>query len=251
MTDRPPLDYSQQLPVYEVLRNEHACSYLPNLEASLPLLYLERRATAEEFDFAMNAGLRRSGMFLYYASCAACTACEPSRVDVNRFQLTRSMKRVLQRGDAALRISAGIPRVDQVRIELFNRHRNERALGESGGEYSTADYEQFLVDSCCSDSLEIGFWKEEELVGVSIVDCGKNCLSAVYTYFNPDYSKLSIGSYSILKQFQIAQKTDRQYVYLGMYVAANPHLNYKARFLPQERFVGGQWVLFEPDQFVS
>lgn len=245
MSESLQVDYPEPLPVHEVLRNDHACSYLPNLQASLPLLYLERRTTPQEFDIAMEAGLRRSGIFLYVAQCETCRACEPSRVDVNRFRWTRSMKRVLQRGDAALRMSAGIPQVDSLRMELFNRHRNERSLGDPSGQYTASDYEQFLVDSCCSDSLEIGFWRDEELVGVSIVDCGQNCLSAVYTYFNPDYSKLSIGSYSILKQFQIAQKTGRQYVYLGMYVAANQHLSYKARYLPQQRFIDGEWVWFD------
>ena len=39
-------------------------------------------------------------------------------------------------------------------------------------------------------------------------------------------------------------ESDRKYVYLGMYVAENRHLNYKARFMPQERFVNGCWVKY-------
>jgi arginine-tRNA-protein transferase len=70
-------------------------------------------------------------------------------------------------------------------------------------------------------------------------------LSAVYTYFDPQFEKLSLGTYAILKQMQLAENTGRKYVYLGLYVAENQHLNYKARFTPQERLIDGRWVTFE------
>ena len=70
-------------------------------------------------------------------------------------------------------------------------------------------------------------------------------MSAVYNFFDPQYSRLSIGTYSILKQIEFAQKTNRQFVYLGLYVQQNQHLNYKARFTPQERLIDGRWVAFE------
>jgi arginyl-tRNA--protein-N-Asp/Glu arginylyltransferase len=102
-----------------------------------------------------------------------------------------------------------------------------------------------LVDTCCQSTLELQFRREGQLVAVSIVDCGAQSLSAVYTYFDPAFDRLSLGTYSILKQMQLAESTQRKYVYLGMYVAQNQHLNYKARFRPQERLIGGRWIAFD------
>ena len=54
-------------------------------------------------------------------------------------------------------------------------------------------------------------------------------------------SRYSLGTYAILKQLQWAKESGRKFVYLGMYVANNSHLNYKARFGPQERLFDGKW----------
>ncbi|HBJ33240.1 MAG TPA: arginyltransferase, partial [Planctomycetaceae bacterium] len=69
----------------------------------------------------------------------------------------------------------------------------------------------------------------------------------VYTHFDPDYSKYSLGTYAILRQIAWAQQTRRQYVYLGMYVQENSHLNYKSRFIVQQRLIRGEWVTFDSD----
>ena len=81
----------------------------------------------------------------------------------------------------------------------------------------------------------------DRLISISVIDVGQQSLSAVYTHFDPDFSRFSPGTYAILKQIQHARETGRAFVYLGMYVAQNQHLNYKARFVPQERFIRGNW----------
>ncbi len=235
----------ESLPIADVFDNEHPCSYLPNRTASLPLIFPNRRVSPDEFDHLLDSGMRRSGVFLYYNDCAACSACEPSRVDVARYQRSKSMERIFRRGNECLTLKIQIPQCDPQRLELFNRHRNQRHLGDSDGTYSPTDYQNFLVDTCCEETIELSFRIGEQLVGVSIIDVGRRSLSAVYTYFDPSYSKYSLGSYSILKQFEFAKSTHRQYVYLGMYVRENSHLNYKGRFTPQERYIGGRWQTFE------
>jgi arginyl-tRNA--protein-N-Asp/Glu arginylyltransferase len=232
------------LPFTNAIPNEHDCSYLENEKANLPLYLPARRLSPQELDAVLSNGIRRSGFFLYHTACANCTACEPSRVDVRTFVWRESFRRVLNRGERTLQVRIARPSLDEKRLELFNLHREERGLGERGYQYQSTDYESFLVESSCSETAELSFWHQDSLVAVSIVDCGQVSLSAVYTFFDPSFSKLSIGTYSILKQIELALASGRQYVYLGMYVARNPHLNYKSRFLPQERFVAGQWVRF-------
>ncbi|MEM9587021.1 MAG: arginyltransferase, partial [Planctomycetota bacterium] len=83
------------------------------------------------------------------------------------------------------------------------------------------------------------------LIGVAIVDAGQSSLSAVYTYFDPLVNKYSVGTYAILTQLQWAIDHDYQWLYLGMYVADNSHLNYKARFRPQQRLIEGEWQRIE------
>lgn len=230
------------LPVLNVLDNEHPCSYLPDRTATMPLIYPGRLVEEAEFDHMLEHGLRRSGRFAYFTACRNCQLCEPTRLDVREFRWTDSWRRILNRGDRLLEVRLATPTIDATRLCLFNNHRTVRELGAGDQDYTEFDYEGFLVNSCCSSTYELSFWLKEELIAVSIIDCGEQSISAVYTYFAPEHSKLSLGSYAVLKQIQIAEKTERRFVYLGMYVAANRHLNYKSRFLPQQRYIEGRWV---------
>lgn len=237
--------FPPSLPIADTIANVHECSYLEDRTASLPLKLPSRLLSMDEFDHCLASGIRRSGVFLYHTACDLCNACEPSRIDVQKFVLRDSFKRVLKRGDQCLKIHVANPTLDEQRLSVFNLHRSQRGLGDPDGKYRPEDYESFLVDTCLSQTVELSFWLNETLVGISIVDCGRTSLSAVYTYFDPSYSKLSLGTYSILKQIEFARDSGRQYTYLGMFVSENRHLSYKARFTPQERWVVDQWVAFD------
>jgi arginine-tRNA-protein transferase len=153
------------------------------------------------------------------------------------------MKRVLKEGDRELSLRVGPPSGDPQRLELFNLHRRQRNLASSTDAYSFEDFQGFLVESCC-ESYELSFWCGERLVACSVVDSGLQSVSAVYTFFDPGYTRLSPGTYSILKQIEWAANRGKRYLYLGMFVADNQHLRYKARFAPQERYLNGAWVAF-------
>jgi arginyl-tRNA--protein-N-Asp/Glu arginylyltransferase len=237
-------DNTLKTPMLELSDHRHPCVYRPSQLARMPLLYPTRRMTGRELDEQLAAGRRRSGAFVYYTACPACSACEPSRIDVQRFELSRSMKRVLQMGDRSLETRIGPPCDDALRLELFNRHRQQRNLASSTDAYSFEDFHGFLVESCC-ESYELSFWSGDSLVACSIIDSGQQSVSAVYTYFDPRYARLSPGTYSILKQMEWAVGQGKRYLYLGMFVADNQHLRYKARFVPQERFIDGNWVAFD------
>ncbi len=236
--------FPSSLPIADSISNVHDCSYLDNRIANLPLKLPSRLLTLDEFDQALASGIRRSGVFLYHTACQECSACEPSRVDVRKFIWRDSFKRVLKRGDRSLTIRAGRPVIDELRLSIFNLHRTQRGLGDPDTQYRSDDYASFLVDTCLPQTIEWSFWIGEVLVGIAIVDCGRTSISAVYTFFDPMYSKLSLGSYSILKQIEYARDSGKQYAYLGMVVLENPHLNYKTKFMPQERWIQGNWVEF-------
>ncbi len=231
-------------PVLQFQDAPRVCPYLPDRLALMPLVYPMAKLDGVEFDRYLALGRRRSSSFLYHTACPSCSACEPARVLVEEFVWTDSMKRVLKRGDRELRIVVDLPKVDQTRVDLFNAHRLQRGLGKDDELETVSDYGHGFVETCC-DSIELSFWKENRLVGVSIVDCGQQSVSAVYTFFDPKEARLSLGTYSILRQIDWTIASGRRYLYLGMYVGDNSHLRYKARFTPQERFIEGQWVRFD------
>ena len=218
------------------------CPYL-DATARMPLRLPVGSVTPEITDQLLESGYRRSGDFVYRTQCPSCNECKPTRVPVERFRMTSSLRRIFKRGNRELTFQWNQPIVDRRRIQMFNDHRRCRELG-SGEEIDADSYRAFLTDSCC-ETRELGIYQGDRLLAISIVDVGRRSTSAVYTHFDPDAGRFSLGTLAILKQLEWARKTGRQYVYLGMYVAANRHLNYKARFTPQQRLCGGQWVDFD------
>jgi len=135
----------------------------------------------------------------------------------------------------------GPPILSDDRLRLYQRHKDGRNLNVPGSKPIDAKgYAGFLVDRCV-DAFEICFYLEGELIGVSITDRGANAISAVYCYFEPAHRRLSIGTYSILKQIELGRGWGLEYLYLGLYIRENPHMMYKAQFGPHERLIEGVW----------
>jgi arginine-tRNA-protein transferase len=216
------------------------CPYLPDQVARMPLSFPTAAMTPDRLDLLLEAGYRRSGSFFYRTQCPGCDACEPLRLDVAEFQPSRSQRRVWNRGNRVFETRLSPPIVDAERVRLFNLHRNSRQLDQGNHPVGPTDYRRFLLDSPC-ELVELSLWLEGRLVAVSNTDVGRRSLSAVYCYFDPVAARWSPGTYAILKQIQLARRTDRRWLYLGLYVAANRHLNYKARFLPHQRSFRGVW----------
>jgi arginine-tRNA-protein transferase len=234
---------AQALPVRDrimmVQDSPSACPYIENVTARMPLHFPIARLCGADVDCLLAGGFRRSGTMLYYTRCAPCYACEATRLDANRFEMSSSFRRVLRRAEQELTLTWQRPQVDEDRVRLYNSHRAGRDLGNSPP-IDSSDYAAFLTDSCWP-TLELEIRKGDELIGVSIMDVGDTSVSAVYTHFDPEAARYSPGTLAVLKQIQWAQEHQRTWVYLGLYVRSNSHLNYKARYVPQQRLIEGQW----------
>ena len=66
-------------------------------------------------------------------------------------------------------------------------------------------------------------------------------LSLVYSFFDPDYERDSLGTYVILDHILIAQELGLPYVYLGYWVPGSQKMGYKAKFSGLEVYFGGAW----------
>lgn len=240
--------WQQTVAAIEAEGARHECVYLPEMVARYRYIYPRRGMTGPAFDAALAEGYRRSGPYLYATNCEACQACQPTRIVVSEFRWSKGMRRAENKGDRCLEVRIGQPTVDTRRVELYNLHRSERHLAAGDEQLTAMDYTRFLLESSC-DSREISFYGDQQLIGCSIVDVGHNALSAVYTYFDPRYHAYSIGTYAILKMLRYAAIEGKEFVYLGLYVANNRHLNYKARFLPQQRLIDRQWQAIDREEF--
>jgi arginine-tRNA-protein transferase len=83
---------------------------------------------------------------------------------------------------------------------------------------------------------------EGPLLAVALTDVLSDGLSMVYSYYDPDQRSRSLGTYIILDHIIRAKRLGLPYVYLGYWVEGSPKMDYKRRFLPQERLAQEGWT---------
>ena len=229
------------------------CNYLPDKEERLLIAVDERLHTSESYAWLMTQGFRRSGEQSYRPHCPNCNACQSVRVLVNEFTPTKSQKRSRKR-NAKLIIKQSSVLKDSY-YPLFENYIN--TLHQDGSMYP-ASFEQFksFLASSLTPQLFIETWlpaseegpNKETLLCVAVTDVLSNALSAVYTFYHPDYKANGLGVFSILTQLSLCQQMALPYLYLGYQIDDCQKMNYKDRYLPFERFINDDWQLSElPD----
>jgi arginine-tRNA-protein transferase len=83
------------------------------------------------------------------------------------------------------------------------------------------------------------------LVGVALTDMLQDGLSMIYSFFDPDFRSRSLGTLMILEHVDRARRSGLAYVYLGYWVVGSSKMDYKSRFLPQERLLRDGWTLID------
>ncbi|KAG0302833.1 Arginyl-tRNA--protein transferase 1 [Dissophora globulifera] len=98
------------------------------------------------------------------------------------------------------------------------------------------------------------YYLDEKLIAVSVLDILPECISAVYFYYDPDYSVLSLGKYSAQREIAMVQTLNEhpgyeklQYYYMGFYIFSCPKMTYKGHFYPSYLLdpVTCNWVEFK------
>lgn len=102
-------------------------------------------------------------------------------------------------------------------------------------------YMNFLTSSWM-DTIFYEVKLNELLIAVAVVDQLNDGLSAVYTFFDPDYSKRSPGIFCILYEIQEAFRLGLDWLYLGYWIEGCGKMDYKNQFKPMEYLQNNKWI---------
>lgn len=244
MHDAPPPDpapdaASSDLRLFHTA--PHACGYWPEREARDLVLDPHDPRLAHVYTQALRCGFRRSGDIVYRPHCAHCRACVAVRIPVEDFTPNRSQRRALARNaDIESRVVPA-ERNDE-RLALYRRYLVSRHPAGGMDDHGAHEFDQFLIGSWNEGRL-LELRLHGQLLGVAVTDLIEDALSAVYTFYDPDFVSRGLGTLAILRQIAWAQRDRRRYLYLGYWIDGHRKMAYKRNFQPLEGFDGRQWRL--------
>ena len=79
------------------------------------------------------------------------------------------------------------------------------------------------------------------LTAVALTDVLEDGLSMIYSFYEPNQARRSLGTFMILDHIQRARTMGLPYLYLGYWVEGSQKMEYKRRFGPQERLTPDGW----------
>ncbi|MEY4083014.1 MAG: hypothetical protein RL483_383 [Pseudomonadota bacterium] len=219
----------------------YPCSYLPGRRARSQVATPNYMITGPVYGELVQLGFRRSGHFSYRPYCDHCRACRPIRLQVTAFKPSRTQRRVYQRLSAQLHARVEPLTFNQAHYDLYLRYQASRHAGGGMDQDSKDQYAQFLLQSRVDTQLVAFYDDKDVLVMVSMIDVIPQGLSAVYTFYDPERPRDSLGTYGVLWQVEQCRRMGLDYVYLGYWIEDSPKMAYKANFQPAEVMIEGSW----------
>jgi leucyl-tRNA---protein transferase len=220
-----------------------ACPYMPGRAERKLVVELAGSGSALFYDDLSRAGFRRSHRFAYRPACRGCSSCVPVRIAVADFSHTRSTRRIR---NANLDISGRLlaPRATPEQFRLFAAYQRSRHSDSDMASMTYSDYRGMLEDTPVRSTIAEFRDASGGLVAASLIDLLDDGVSAVYSFYDPQQPKRSLGTWSILWLVEQCRRQGQPYVYLGYWIADSPKMAYKARFPSLEELTDGVWTAF-------
>lgn len=206
-----------------------ACSYIDGLTWRFDYFFA-MDLNQQELNSYLKQGWRKFGAYFFRPNCPHCNKCIPLRVLVNKFLPSKSQRRVLK-NCKHLTIKLNPLQYNDVIFEIYKNHSLNKFKRESDKEEFIST---FYTVSC--PSLQSEYYFNDELIAVGFIDISNEAFSSVYFIYHTKYEKLSLGTYSIIKEIELAAALKLKYYYLGFYIEENSSMNYKNKFKPYEYY---------------
>jgi arginyl-tRNA--protein-N-Asp/Glu arginylyltransferase len=218
----------------------HSCSYLEDQEATTLFVDPRQRIDQKLYSNLSVLGFRRSGNHIYRPHCAHCEACIPARIPVASFEPKRGQRRTLARNRDLMAVRTDDIRDDDA-FDLYRRYIEQR---HADGDMYPPDREQYesFLNNAWDCTRYYRFFDKDKLTAVAVVDELVDGLSAIYTFFDPDADKRSLGAYAILWQVDKAREMGLDYLYLGYWIRNCQKMAYKSDYRPLELYVNSRWT---------
>ncbi len=194
-----------------------------------------------------QGGFRRSQNIAYRPACDGCASCVSIRVPVNTFELTRGFRRTLKTNRdveaTVVKSQATSEHYSLFRAYIDSRHSDGGMADMTVLDFSAMVDDNFVDSRMVEYRLKTDDEDDGRLIGAVLIDILGDGISMIYSFYDPYEVRRSLGTQMILDNIARVKRLGLPYLYLGYWVRGSRKMDYKARFLPQERLTAEGWSL--------
>jgi leucyl-tRNA---protein transferase len=199
-------------------------------------------ASPELMDRCWSEGWRHFGSYFFRYSrmseARGFKTITPLRMRLEDFILSTSQARVMKR-NANLELVVQDASLDLEKHKLFALHSQRFSENVPDSLYSFLGSQPACVPC---QTKELALFKNGRLIGATFLDIGANSSSSIYSIYDPNESKHSLGVYLILCSIKHSISLGKTFYYPGYATREPSPYDYKKRFAALEYFDwNGNW----------
>lgn len=224
-----------------------ACPYLPGrLERKL-FTHLTHDKPPALVDNLLKGGFRRSQNIAYRPACDGCSACVSVRILVDAFEPSKTFRRVIA-ANQDLTAHAVDALACEEHFHLLKAYLDHRHKGGGMSGMGILDFVAMIEDTTIDTHIvEYRLPPDRprdsgRLVACALTDTMSDGLSMVYSFFDPEFDRRSLGNFMVLHHIERARAAGMPHVYLGYLVEGCRKMSYKARYEPLEAHGPDGWT---------
>ena len=166
------------------------------------------------------------------------------RLNLDEYKFKKRQRKIFRRNQEQFKTIIQKANFSQEKEDLYQRYKVRL------GGYVPATLKESLLDNSprnIYDTYECCVYDGDRLIAVSYFDVGSNSIASIKGIYDLDYSKYSLGFYTMLVEMKTGMDNDKQYYYPGYFVPGYEKFDYKLRIGPVDYydFRTQKWEDFE------
>jgi leucyl-tRNA---protein transferase len=226
-----------------IFRSSFVCPYFHDDRTASVEFLVPSEEDLKNFHFYLARGYRRQERYIYRNCCSGCSSCIPIRLRPEQFSPGKGQRRTLRDNEDLKVTVLYTPEVTEDKVCLYERYQQKKHGRSNEGSSIETEEALNMLHNGFGQTIEINYHIGKLLIGVGIIDLGRDAVSSNYFYYDTDFPARRLGVFSIMQEILLAQRLRKQYYYLGFYIEENKKMSYKKFFRPNE-ILTGRWTEF-------
>ena len=192
--------------------------------------YQPEELEAQELDRYLSQGWFRNSVLLHNSRVIGLGSSVHDvlniRFALENYILRKSLRKLHKRVHEKYRVISQPVEITPEKEYLYRKHTNRF----QGFLFESLDHFLFAYSgNSVFNTHEICVYDQDQLIAYSLFDAGKRAMASLLGVYAEDYSKDSLGIFTMVEEITLAAKYGHAYYYPGYVLSNNPDFNYKLR----------------------